>query len=570
MVIYQMITRLFGNCKSLNKHYGTLKENGVGKFDDISDKALAEIRALGISHIWYTGVIEHAVLTDYSKYGIVRDFPEIVKGMAGSPYAIRDYYDVNPDLARDVPNRMQEFESLIDRTHKNRLKAIIDFVPNHVARIYSSDNKPEGVIDFGTGDDQEIRFSPHNNFYYIPDYAFKVPQDFEPIELIDYPIQSGTYQEFPARATGNDQFTPTPTKDDWFETVKLNYGVNYEDGSRHFDPFPDTWFKMLEILSFWTQKGVDGFRCDMAQMVPVEFWTWVIPKIKELNPDLIFIAEIYEAHRYHDYIFNGKFDYLYDKVGLYDTLRDIIEGKGSTDQISNVWKSQEGISSYMLRFLENHDEQRIASKFFAQNPDKAIPGMVISAMMHTGPVMIYFGQEVGEPAQGPNGFSGDDGRTTYFDYWGVPEHQKWMNDGAFDGGNLSDAQRKLRASYTYILRFCTKNEAINIGQFYDLHFYNRSAEFTGYSNKVFAFLRYTKNQRLLIVANFNERNENCLIKIPNDALKLMNLSSIGTIQLVNIPKLKLTIPEDLIINRNFEDGLRITVEHYGYLILKIN
>jgi glycosidase len=105
IIIYQVMTRLFGNTTTLNKTFGTRSENGVGKFNDITDEALAGIRELGVSHVWYTGVIEHATQSDYSKNGITLDDADVVKGLAGSPYAIKDYYDVDPDLAVDVSNR---------------------------------------------------------------------------------------------------------------------------------------------------------------------------------------------------------------------------------------------------------------------------------------------------------------------------------------------------------------------------------------------------------------------------------------------------------------------------------
>ena len=141
------MTRLFGNQTTTNKAYGTLEENGVGKFNDINETALKGIKELGTTHVWFTGVLEHATLSDNTKLGIPLDDADVVKGRAGSPYAIKDYYDVNPDLAVDIKNRVQEFEQLINRTHAQGMKVIIDFVPNHVARFYKSEAKPEGVKD---------------------------------------------------------------------------------------------------------------------------------------------------------------------------------------------------------------------------------------------------------------------------------------------------------------------------------------------------------------------------------------------------------------------------------------
>ncbi len=524
LVIYQIFTRLFGNTNTTNAVYGTIEENGIGKFNDINEQALQKFKEMGITHVWYTGVIEHAVLNDYRAYDIPLDDADVVKGRAGSPYAIKDYYDVNPDLAVNVPQRMQEFEALVQRTHDQGLKVIIDFVPNHVARYYHSDAKPKGVKDFGSDDNTHKAFDPHNNFYYIVGEAFQVPAEYVPLGDHPFPSKDGKFDEFPAKATGNDQFTASPQIYDWFETAKLNYGIDYlHDRKTHFFPIPDTWQKMYDILLYWAGKKVDGFRCDMAEMVPVEFWHWVIPKVKEQYPDLVFIAEIYNPEQYRNYIDTGRFDFLYDKVQMYDTLRAVIEGHGTLMHVPDIWQFLRGKNHNMLRFLENHDEQRIASRFFAGEAHKAKPGMVVSALMHTGPIMVYFGQEVGEPALGESGFSGDDGRTTIFDYWGVPEHQKWLNHGQYDGGGLSESQKELRQFYSQLLTVCHE-PAIQEGYLYDLNPHNRS--FTpGYSDKMYAFLRFTDQQQLLIVTNFDAEN-GCFfkLKIPKTAIEAMQLS----------------------------------------------
>ncbi|GEO04687.1 alpha-amylase [Adhaeribacter aerolatus] len=500
LVIYQIFTRLFGNKKTTNKTYGTLEENGCGKFNDIGEKALTEIQKLGATHVWYTGIIEHATLTDYTAYGIKTDAACLVKGRAGSPYAIKDYYDVNPDLAVDVKNRMTEFQALVDRTHRQGLKVIIDFVPNHVARSYHSDARPTGTEDFGTLDNTNVAFDPQNNFYYIPGRQLILPQECRTAA----DLEKEAFIENPAKVTGNDVFSATPSVNDWFETIKLNYGVDIQyNRTKHFDPIPDTWLKMHDILKFWTEKGVDGFRCDMAEMVPVEFWRWLIPQMKAVNPDLIFIAEIYNPHEYHHYTQQGQFDFLYDKVGLYDSLRRLMEGKGNTAEIIKSWKEEtRGISSHMLRFLENHDEQRIASNHFAGTPWAAIPAMTVSATLASGPVMLYFGQEVGEPGKGNEGFQGEDGRTTIFDYWGVPEHQKWMNNGQFDGGALSPDQLRLREFYSRLLNLLREEEALRTGRFYQLYPHSVGDHGHG-SHKLYAYLRYTSHKKLMIVVNFD-------------------------------------------------------------------
>ena len=369
--IYQIFTRLFANQNETNQEFGTIKENGCSKFNDITSTALNELKRMGVTHVWYTGVIRHASCTNYSRYGLSVDNPHVVKGRAGSPYAIKDYFDVDPDLATNVKLRMKEYEDLIARTHDAGLQCIMDFVPNHVSREYSSDNLPLGGTSLGSYDDTSLAFSPNNNFYYIPDEELHLPD-------IQYPYTEGSamYYEYPARVTGNDVFNSYPSKNDWYETIKLNYGVDYKNTwQNHFEQIPDTWIRMQEILSFWAQKGVDGFRCDMAEMVPVQFWGWVIPQIKEINPNCIFIAEIYNPDAYVSYLLDGHFDYLYDKVGLYDTMRLIVEGKGIAKYISDYWKRSERVVGKMLRFLENHDEQRIASRFFANDGEKAKAAM---------------------------------------------------------------------------------------------------------------------------------------------------------------------------------------------------
>lgn len=555
MVLYHVMTRLFGNTNSTNKPWGTLEENGVGKFDDFTSDVLKQLSQSGYTHIWYTGVIEHGVLTDYRGAGIPLDDADVIKGRAGSPYAIKDYYDVNPDLANDIDDRMAEFESLLERSHLAGLKVLIDFVPNHVARSYHSDKNPGSFPDFGADDNLTKGFDPDNNFYYFPGQAFQVPAGYQTLGDCEFPTKTGHFDETPAKATGNDVFSPTPSITDWFETVKLNYGVDYQDHRKtYFDPIPNTWLKMKDILLYWAAKGVDGFRCDMAEMVPVEFWAWVIKEVKAVHPEITFTAEIYIPGNYHNYIFHGGFDYLYDKVELYDTLKRIIQGHASTDDITRVWQSQEGIGDHMLRFLENHDEQRIASPDFAGDMRKGIPMMAVTAFMHKGPVMMYFGQEVGEPGKGFSGFSSDDGRTTIFDYWGVPEHQKWMNHGKFDGAMLSEAQKALKKRYESILMATNLHESVREGAFFDLHYYNRNESYQGYSNRIYAFLRHSTNDQILIVVNFAEEPEKVSLKIPEAAWQKMNINAdtlvigdhmINRQSTVNydIPtELKLTIP----------------------------
>ena len=511
MVIYQLFMRLFGNECSTNRPNGTLEENGCGKFNFITDKALQSIKKLGVTHIWYTGVINHASQTAYPTCGITASHGSIVKGKAGSPYAIRDYYDVDPDLAENVAERFQEFEQMIERTHKAGLKAFIDFVPNHVAREYCSLAKPAGTADLGETDRNDWHFSPQNNFYYFPHTPF-APQ---------FSLEG--YEENPAKATGNDCFSPSPSVNDWYETVKLNYGIDYLGGGcGHFNPIPDTWFKMRDILLFWAGKNVDGFRCDMAEMVPVEFWQWVVPQVKKEFPHIIFIAEVYNPSRYRDYIFRGKFDYLYDKVGLYDTLRNIVCGFEPASAITQQWQNVSDIRNHMLNFLENHDEQRIASDFFAGDAEKAKPAFLVSTLLTNSPVMVYNGQELGERGMEAEGFSGLDGRTTIFDYWSVDTLRRWCNGGNFDVKKLNQKERKLRNFYQNVLNIKLKEKAAAESCMYDLTWMNFDNPHYD-TSKCFSWLRKADNEVLLIIADFGHEAASIRLNIGKHAFDFLQL-----------------------------------------------
>ena len=513
--IYQVLPRLYGNLKTTNKHNGTIEENGCGKLNDFDARRLKRIKDMGFTHIWYTGLIEHATKTDYSAFGIKKDNPEVVKGNAGSPYAIKDYYDIDPDLCVDVQNRMKEFEELIARTHKAGLKMIMDFIPNHVARQYHSDVHPAGIKDLGETDNSTLAFSPQNNVYYIPN---------EHLHLDSILKHQGTYTEIPARVSGNDVFSAWPGVNDWYETIKLNYGVDYQNGhSNHFSPITNTWKKMTDILLYWAKKGIDGFRCDMAEMVPVEFWHYAIAHVKQKYPELKFIAEVYNPNEYRNYIHIGGFDYLYDKVGLYDTLRSVVRQENSATTITHCWQSTDDIQDHMLHFLENHDEQRIASPFFAGNAEKALPALVISATLDKAPLMIYAGQEIGEKGLGNEGFSGNDGRTTIFDYWGVPSYQKLSRGVKY----LTRPEKILYSFYKAVVKAINSSEAIREGKKFDLMYVNGSSEHFD-PNRTFALLRSTGKQTALIVANFADIDKELDINIPTEAFTYLDIKPLTT------------------------------------------
>ncbi len=542
-VVYQVFTRLFGNKKTTNKPWGTIEENGVGKFADFTDKALREIKSLGVTHIWYTGVPHHALVRDYTAYGISNDDPEVVKGRAGSPYAVKDYYNVNPDLAQDPAKRLEEFEALIDRTHKNGLKLLIDIVPNHIARRYEGKTNPKGVRDFGADDNTKVEYSRDNNFYYIPGQPFKVPHsdNYQPLGGEKHPLIDGKFNENPAKWTGNGSRLAQPDINDWYETVKINYGIR-PDGTKDFPELPagydkkdykahyafwqgkdvpDSWEKFRSIALYWTAKGVDGFRYDMAEMVPVEFWSYLNSAIKMQNPDAFLLAEIYNPKEYRNYVSIGKMDYLYDKVGLYDKLKDVIRGKSSADEISNIQKELLDIEGHMLHFLDNHDEQRLASGEFAGDGHNGKPLMVISTAISSSPAMVYFGQEVGEKGDEDAGF-GKRTRTSIFDYIGVPAHQRWMNNGAFDGKKLEPRERELRDFYKRLLNFALNSQALT-GDFYDLQPANRK-QAEGYGERVYSFARWRGNDRLVAICNIDPHKEQIFeLVIPGDLISRWKL-----------------------------------------------
>lgn len=523
LVIYQVFTRTFGNKNSNRKPNGTLAENGVGKMNDFDVATLQQIKSLGVNTIWYTGVIRHATCTDYSAFGIPRQTPRVVKGKAGSPYAITDYYDIDPDIADNVAERMSEFEDLVKRTHKEGLKVIIDFVPNHVAREYKSICKPKGVKDLGETDDTGKHFDANNNFYYCPNESLDISAIPLPngIEADNSNEMAAEYTETVARCTGNDRFDAHPRANDWYETVKLNYGIDYCNWggrSTHFEPIPDTWHKMTDILLFWAAKGVDGFRCDMAEMVPHEFWKYATEKVKAQYPHIVFIGEVYDPNQYRTYVAAG-FDYLYDKVGMYDCLRDVMCGHRSASNISLQWQAIDDIREHILYFLENHDEQRIASDFFCGNMQKGIPALIVSALFQRNPVMIYAGQEFGERGMDSEGFSGVDGRSTIFDYWSVDAIRK----GFFERSELSAEQLQLEKDYHTILNICNSEKAVSEGKTFDLMYANEANEDFD-SNKMFAFLRSFGNTTLLVVANFSEAEAHVRVNIPAHAFDYMGLT----------------------------------------------
>ena len=575
VLIYQVLPRLFGNNNTNRKENGTIEENGCGKLNHFNDTILARIHDMGFTHIWYTGVIRHATQTNYSSYGIPTQHAEVVKGKAGSPYAITDYYDIDPDLAENVSMRMAEWESLIERTHKAGMKVIMDFVPNHVAREYHSICKPAGVRDLGEDDDKNMHFSTKNNFYYAwgdldlndvrqskPEFKAYAEKDAAIYEL---------YVESPARATGNDRFDNRPGCNDWYETVKLNYGIDYCDAggrSYHYEPVPSTWGKMTDILLYWASKGVDGFRCDMAEMVPTAFWSYATQILKSRYPEIIVIGEVYDPSQYRNYVKAG-FDYLYDKVGMYDCLRGVIRGKRPASSITHEWQEVDDIRDHMLYFLENHDEQRIASDFFCGDAMKAIPAAAMSLFFQKNPFMLYSGQEFGERGMDKEGFSGVDGRTTIFDYWSpvtlaqayqhaLPKTANKTGAGRKTDG-LTPEQKYLAATYRQMLRLANEEKAIREGDTFDLMYVNPGSDhFDPRTN--FAFLRKKEEEVLLVVLNFSIDARELGVCIPGHAFDFLHLpeEEVSVTELWSGGRRKVELKKDGIFPVSIEaNGVRI-------------
>ena len=553
-VIYQIFTRLYGNKTKNNKPNGTLQENGSAKMNDITATKLQRISRMGFTHVWFTGLIEHATQTDHTAFGISKDHPAVVKGKAGSPYAIKDYYDIDPDLAVSVPDRMKEFKALLNRTHKAGLKMVIDFVPNHVARHYHSDAAPKGVEDLGEKDDTTKGFDPQNNFYYLPGQQLRT-------DFARSAAQTEPYVELPAKATGNDCFNASPSRNDWYETVKLNYGIDYQGGrATHFSPTPSTWKKMTDILLFWAEKGVDAFRCDMAEMVPTAFWSHAVAAVKKEHPNVLFIGEVYNPAQYRDYLAAG-FDYLYDKVGLYDTLRAIVCGNASASCITSCWQATDDIKEHMLHFLENHDEQRIASAYFAGNAEKAKPALAAGALMSPGAYMVYAGQEIGEAGMDAEGFSGNDGRTTIFDYWNPASLQK-LTAPAFEK-KLTPEEATLYDYYQKILTLCNSRKAFAQGGFFDLQYANYGRDYGYNCDRQYSFLRHFGREVYLVAVNFDPASVQVGMKIPSHAFDVLKLRE-GTKSAVSV-----MTEETVTIELRPDTPLYVQLPAYGVTVLRL-
>lgn len=515
-IIYQMLPRLWGNIEGKNIKNGTLKDNGCGKFSSIDTISLEYLRSLGVSYVWYTGIIRHATSEDEA--GCTPSSADWIKGRAGSPYSITDYYDVNPYLADEPDKRMDEFRDLVRRTHEAGLKVIIDFVPNHVARDYgrftAEHPAPTGMAALGATDDKSVHLKDTNDFFYYPEIPLTLP------------VKNQTYVEMPAMASGNT-YTASPGVNDWYDTIKLNY----------CDFHTETWEKMYDIVNFWAEQGVDGFRCDMVELVPPAFFKWLIEKIKKDRPNLLFIAEVYQKTLYSKYIRDIGFDLLYDKSGIYDTVRAIVEKNvndsgvpvedwQSAKRITWNWQSLGELQPYMLNFLENHDEQRFASDFFGGNVKNSYAALYASLFLNTAPFMLYAGEEVGERGMDNEGFSGTDGRTSIFDWWAPSSLTRLYRYIHGETGALSHDEQETLEFYRKALRFASEDDAVSKGTVYDLCYCNSSSD--GFNqDRHFAFLRDYEDETLLIVCNFSKVDADMKISIPEHAFNWMKMPETG-------------------------------------------
>ncbi|HEX8897309.1 MAG TPA: alpha-amylase family glycosyl hydrolase, partial [Chthoniobacterales bacterium] len=528
-----------------------------------------------------------------------------MKGLAGSPYAIKDYFDVCPDYAAKPAERLAEFQQLIDRLHAHGLKAIIDLVPNHVARSYGSCVKPD--CNFGTcgcagaGDDTTKFFHPHNNFFYLtpdgngPPLRLPTFRDGQPISPTCQAVAAVCDRGNPTsdgghrpplqkcdglfegettfgRVTGNNAVMWTPHLNDWYETIKLNYGFDFTDPSKSVreypnawspdKPVPDTWKKIDQVIEHWQSLGVDGFRCDMSHMVPPEMWSWTIAQARRRQPDVFFIGEAYDddpakvpgsdpvvsqlnfgrGNVLFD-LLNAGFNAVYD-APVYRALKRIYDGSGWANDIDREI-ADDFICHNSVRYAENHDEVRLAARheWGAVGMNVGRPVSAILYGLSRGAIMLYNGQEIGEPAEGAEGFGGGDARTSIFDYWSMPEFVKWVNGHKFDGARLSPEQKQLREFYSRLINLVGE-PAFRDGKFFPLNLANRDNPHFGRlpgeaasGHWLYAFLRYdpASEQRFAVIANLHPtiRFEEVVVSLPDSAVQFLNFPHQADCKLVD-------------------------------------
>ena len=530
-VIYQLFVRHFSNFSQGQKPWGSKEENGCGTFEGITDTALAAIAQMGVTHLWLTGVLRHATQTPYA--GLPAHPACVVKGIAGSPYAVVDYFDVDPDLAVVPEARLDEFRALLTRCRRHGMIPMLDFVPNHVSRCYESTIAPQH--QFGARDRRDVFFDRHNSYYYLAqgagDGRMLLPDG-------EFAAERGC-----GRVTGNNAALWAPSAYDWYETVKLNYGCDYRHGAAEAEALPGmmapdvavphTWLLMDEVLAWWQDMGVGGFRCDMAHMVPPAFWRWAIARARLRDGGVFFMAEAYNDHMkltagdVHTTLLEAGFGGVYD-AEAYQALRALFESNAWANDLDACHRPDGPRFTGGVRYVENHDEPRMASPLFWGGVGEYVAraAMVAQYASTAAPVLFYNGQETAERAEGPGGFGGNNGRSSIFDYTHLPRLQRWTHGGRYDGALLSDDERSLRDFCGRLLRLL-QHPALAKGEFYGLNWANMQTPDFGREpgestsgHRAYAFLRHDAAARatLLVVCNFSPTQAASLhVHIPSHA-----------------------------------------------------
>lgn len=533
-VIYQLFVRHFSNMESHGVEGGSRNSNGCGTFNGITDKALREISRMGFTHVWLTGVLRHATQTSYPN--LPAQPKSIVKGLAGSPYAVVDYFDVDPDLASGPERRMEEFVALVKRCRSVGLVPLMDFIPNHVSRAYRVN---DGIHDdFGKGDDVHTFFAPNQGYFYLTSNCLG---DGPPLRLPDGVFDGElTF----GRVTGNNSISWHPSQSDWYETVKLNYGYNFMAGFSSLRLLPNwtspkqrvpkTWQIMDDVLSFWQDKGIGGFRCDMAQMIPMAFWKWAISRARVRLSDVFFMAEAYNDHMKTtpddpcEALLDAGFNAVYDS-GCYHLAQNIYTENNWANDFDGLFRSNPKYMTHGVRYVENHDETRLCSPLSWRGVGSTVFPAIITLVYASGsgPVLVYNGQEVGEKAEGPGGFGGHDGRTSIFDYTCLPQLQEWVADGRFDANLLPKDSFRVRDFHCRLLPLM-QHSALARGDFYGLNWANmknttfgREPQEDTSGHWVYAMLRHDAHDKttVLVVGNLSPEINfyNLHISIPQHA-----------------------------------------------------
>ncbi|MBO7604264.1 MAG: hypothetical protein J6S97_07610 [Bacteroidales bacterium] len=402
-IIYQVLTRIWDS----------------GRLSCWDAAALDYLHSLGVDYIWFTGIPRHATGEAF------------VKGNPGSPYAVSDWYDINPYLADDPARRMEEFRALVERVHGSGLGVIIDFIPNHVACNYK----------------------------------------------------------------GNLRLYPW-CDSDWTDTLKVDWS----------DPATEKEF--LEVLRFWAGMGVDGFRCDMVELVPADSLRRLIADIHLEHPGLLFIAEVYGRENYRRYINEVGFNLLYDKSGVYDILRGVMDGSRSARDLSWNWQFLGDIQDNMLNFLENHDEQRLASPAFAQSAACAWGAVAYAMLFNSASWMFYAGQEVGEDAS-----ESADRRTSIFN-WSHPAGLEHLGKFIHGGTPLPDKEGDILARYRR-LGTLARTPLFRSGEVWDLCYCNQQTPGLDLDHCT-AFMRYNGTEAMLVLCNFGPQVVSTDLFIPRE------------------------------------------------------